>query len=479
MLVTLGLLVQVTAQAGSPAAVFTSNGWQSTLNVSLQSAIDLTANPITFTVAPTGIDMTKGAWGLAGAPTSVTQSGDTVTVKVGYTWWPPQSTTHLTIDKPFSIKFSPSFTELSISNLSIGNVAVPVSNPDALILPENADPSVGFYHQDMSGARPALPFAPYIDITQLSGKSLVQAVAQTGLQGVRFAFITEGGKTESGKVITGLSWGGYPLSFFTTGVQYLQSQGVKVIISLGGEEGVFPGINQGNFYTHLEKIIQTYPGVGLCFDIEGKNVPHMLMPNASGTGTNADTFMQAAAKIQQNYQTPIDITLAVLPTGLTNQGKAIVTAAQNAGLFFDVNIMAMDYGAAFDDKTINGIVVEGVSRDMKNCAVSAATATATFLQTLYPEKTFGECLKQVQITPMIGVNDVTDEKFSLQNAEALTTWAKEHDVILSMWALPRDHPATPTDPLVSQKSSGPGIQASDYQFTQIFNRNSALAENKE
>jgi chitinase len=438
----------------TPTATFTTSGWQSTLTVSVDSSLDLTANPITFTVAPTGIDMTKGCWGLAGAPTSLTQSGDYVTVTTGPKWWPPHTTQHLVVNQPFSLKFSPSFTELSISNLYIGSTPVPVTNPDALLLPANADPSRGFYQLPMNGSSSPLPFAPYIDITQLSGKNLIEAVSQTGLQAVRFAFITEGGK------LPGLNWGGYPLSFFSTGIHYLQSNGVKVIVSLGGEVGVFPGIATGVFYPLLEKIIQTYPGVGLCFDIEGANVSEMLASNPTGTGTKADSLMQAAVTLQKTYQTPIDITLAVLPTGLTNEGKAIVTAAKNAGLIFDVNIMAMDYGTAFDTQPFT----------MKDYAIAAATQTATFLQTLYPEKTMADCLKQVQITSMIGYNDVTAELFSLKDAQDLAEWAKNNNVILSMWALTRDHPSAAQDPLVSQNSSGPGVQTSDYQFTAIFNQ---------
>lgn len=438
----------------TPTATFTTDGWQSALNISLNSPIDLTTQPITFTVAPHGISMTKGVWGIPEAPTTVTQSGDRVTVNVGTKWWPTSRTEHYVTNQPFSLKFSPSFTELSISDLFIGNTPVPVTNPDALMLPANANPKNGYYLQDSSKNYPPLPFAPYTDITQLSGKPLVQAMAQNNLQAIRFAFITEGGK------LPGLNWGGYPLSFFTTQIQYLQNERIKVIVSLGGEVGIFPGITNGDFYTQLEDVIKSYPGVGLCFDIEGKNVTKMLTPNSQGTGTQADALMQAAARLQKTHAIPINITLATLPTGLTSEGKAIVTAAKNAGLIFDVNIMAMDYGDKFDVKPFN----------MKDYAIAAANNTASFLQTLYPEKRSDECLHHVQVTVMIGYNDITAEVFSLKDAQELGAWAHDHGVILSMWSFTRDHAAATSDELVSQKNSGPQVQTADYQFTAIFNQ---------
>lgn len=46
------------------------------------------------------------------------------------------------------------------------------------------------------------------------------------------------------------------------------------------------------------------------------------------------------------------------------------------------------------------------------------------MQTLYPRSTEDECLKKIELTPMIGVNDTNELIFTLDDAKKLIEWAK-------------------------------------------------------
>ena len=109
-----------------------------------------------------------------------------------------------------------------------------------------------------------------------------------------------------------------------------------------------------------------------------------------------------------------------------------------------VNIMTMDYGPAY-----NG--------DMGKYAIEAAKNAEKQIRALGIGAKMGN-------TPMIGQNDVSTEKFDLDDAREVLEWAKTNDNVrlLSMWSITRD------------KSQGTGlynctmIPQEDYEFTNIF-----------
>src|SRR5258708_19077546 len=90
--------------------------------------------------------------------------------------------------------------------------------------------------------------------------------------------------------------------------------------------------------------------------------------------------------------------------------------------------------------------------------ISAATATEKQLANLGLDAKVG-------ITPMIGVNDIASEVFTLADAKTLVDYAKNNpDVdMLSMWSVSRDnsHAAGPT---------GSGITQDPFEFSGIFHQ---------
>jgi hypothetical protein len=160
-----------------------------------------------------------------------------------------------------------------------------------------------------------------------------------------------------------------------------------------------------------------------------------------------------------NPDLTISYTLPVLPTGLTASGLNVLASAKRDGVEIDVvNIMAMDYGTAVD----NG-------GQMGFNAISAANATQQQLSDLGMSSKIG-------ITPMIGVNDIISEVFTLADAQALLDYARsDSDVVrLSMWSVARDNGNNPGVPYASP--DGSGIVQQPYDFSAIFQQFDSSSE---
>jgi hypothetical protein len=117
-----------------------------------------------------------------------------------------------------------------------------------------------------------------------------------------------------------------------------------------------------------------------------------------------------------------------MPEGLTQDGVDLLADAKANGVRVDtVNIMAMDHGASYN-------------ADMGTYAEQAATATATQAQVKgVLGLSDGAAWKTVAVTPMIGVNDVASEIFTVEDASQLVAFAEAKGRgALSMWSATRD-----------------------------------------
>jgi hypothetical protein len=74
----------------------------------------------------------------------------------------------------------------------------------------------------------------------------------------------------------------------------------------------------------------------------------------------------------------------------------------------------------------------------------------------------------VEVTPMIGVNDVHPEVFTMDDATLVANFAKQKGIgMLSMWSMTRDH-ACPGGSIGSLSPSCSGVAQIDYQFAKTF-----------
>ncbi len=64
-----------------------------------------------------------------------------------------------------------------------------------------------------------------------------------------------------------------------------------------------------------------------------------------------------------------------------------------------------------------------------------------FLKTQYPLKSENDLWSIIEVTPMIGLNDVSTEFFSLDDADKINKFSKEKGMGgLHMWSVSRDNP---------------------------------------
>jgi hypothetical protein len=201
--------------------------------------------------------------------------------------------------------------------------------------------------------------------------------------------------------------------------------GGDVRISFGGEDGSELAItctSVSQLQAAYQEVISAYDVNKIDFDIEG----------AATGNTAANTRRdQALAGLQAaNPSLQISFTLPVLPSDLTSDGVAVLDGAVSAGVkIAAVNVMAMDYGDG---------AAPNPSGQLGTFAIQAATATDAQVATAMGISD-DDAWSKVAVTPMIGVNDTSDEIFTVANAQQLAAFAAgKHLAWLSMWSAARD-----------------------------------------
>ncbi|WP_283613812.1 Calx-beta domain-containing protein [Mycolicibacterium poriferae] len=306
-------------------------------------------------------------------------------------------------------------------------------------------------------------YAPYVDMGLWPVPDLVAIAQGRGASLVTLGFLQA---TPDGK----LAWAGLsalaPDSDFeqaqaiNSSIAALQAAGGDVMISLGGASGTSlaqwyatRGLSARSLADAYVAVAQTYSLNRIDFDIEG---------SAVADAASIALRSQALALMQQDLpDLEVWYTLPVLPTGLTADGLNVVRSAVSAGVKLDgVNVMAMDYGESAAPTSGPN------AKTMGAYAIQAAESTYAQLAALYGE--FGQSFgwNQVGVTPMIGVNDVTTEVFTVADAQALEDFARAKGLgMLSMWSVARDTPGS----LGQASPTASGLDLPAGSFSAVFN----------
>ncbi|OPF77749.1 chitinase [Streptomyces antioxidans] len=288
-------------------------------------------------------------------------------------------------------------------------------------------------------------FAPYIDTSLYPAYDMVGTADKTGVKEFNLAFITSGGGCTP-------KWGGVTEvgdNEVAKQTEALRAKGGDVRVSFGGASGSELGLactSADELAAAYGKVVDALELTKVDFDIEGS-----ALPNKEANTRRA----QAIAKLQQEHSDlDVSFTLPVLPTGLTQDGVDLVANAKENGVKVSaVNIMAMDYGASFDD-------------DMGQYAIDAATATQGQIKDALGLSD-DEAWKTVAVTPMIGVNDVKNEIFKVDDASQLVEFAKSKGLAwLSMWSATRDKQCPSPQDTASPTCSS--IDQEELAFTKAF-----------
>ncbi|MFD3567923.1 cellulose binding domain-containing protein [Streptomyces sp. NPDC058667] len=263
----------------------------------------------------------------------------------------------------------------------------------------------------------AAKYAPYVDTSLYPAYDLLATADATGVKEFNLAFITSGGSCAP-------LWGGVTdLANDRVAAQIgaLRAKGGDVRVSFGGAAGHELALNCSSssaLAAAYGRVIDHYKLTKVDFDVEGAALPD----TAANTRRS-----QAIAQLQKSHPgLNVSFTLPVMPEGLTQPGVDLLADAKRNGVRVDaVNIMAMDYGPAY-------------SADMGTYAVQAATATQAQIKGVLGLSD-AAAWKAVAVTPMIGVNDVVTEIFTVDDATQLVDFARSKGIgWLSMWSSTRD-----------------------------------------
>ena len=220
--------------------------------------------------------------------------------------------------------------------------------------------------------------------------------------------------------------------------------GIDYIISTGGQGGVFTcGSDAG-----MEAFIARYASprlVGIDLDIEAKQTPEIV-----------DALIRRVIVAQRKHPAlRFSFTLPTLAAsdgsknGLNAQGRDVLEAIRRHGLAdFTINLMVMDYGPP---SAANCVVGAGVC-DMARSAIQAA-------ENLHGMH--GVPYRQIELTAMIGVNDVAANDFHPADAEVIARYARKQGLAgIHFWSMDRDTPCPRPATGASPACSGmPGVPA--------------------
>ncbi len=268
----------------------------------------------------------------------------------------------------------------------------------------------------------AAGFAPYVDTSLYPPFSLVSTAQATGVKQFNLAFVVSGagGCTPEWGGVTAI--GDDPVA---AQIGALRAIGGDVRISFGGEAGselaqTCTSVSQ--LEAAYQQVISAYDVNKIDFDIEGAAV--------DDTAANALRDQALVALQKANPGLQVSFTLPVLPSGLPADEDAVLTGAVQEGVNISaVNVMAMDFGDG---------AAPNPSGQMGTFAIDAATATDAQVASALGISD-AAAWSRVAVTPMIGVNDTSDEIFTLANAQQLVAFAaSKHLAWLSMWSAARD-----------------------------------------
>ncbi|MGW5636809.1 chitinase [Streptomyces sp. NPDC003832] len=201
----------------------------------------------------------------------------------------------------------------------------------------------------------------------------------------------------------------------------LTATGGSVRVSFGGASG-------DELATHCDSAADLAEAYGEALDAAGATRADFdIEGDELSDSASVDLRSQAIALLQQEREDlTVSFTLPVMPSGLDDDGIALLDSANDHGVQVStVNLMTMNYGESYDG-------------DMGGYALTAARAAHTQLRDVFGTSS-AAAWRGMALTSMIGVNDVAGETFTLQDAAQVRRFAQEKGIAwVSMWSTFRD-----------------------------------------
>jgi chitinase len=307
-------------------------------------------------------------------------------------------------------------------------------------------------------------YSPYVDVTNTPTYPF-QLPSSNPVSSVYLAFVV----SDKEEACTP-SWGTfYTLEGAEQGLDLdartaqLRSQGGSVMISYGGQANTELAVDCTDpaklQQAYLEPI-QRYHAKAIDLDIEGANLAD------SAANARRATAIAAVQKQLAKEKKPLAVwmTLPVASSGLTAEGIAAVQAMLKAKVkLAGVNAMTMDFGPG-----------EGAEHDMIGTIERSLVSTQAQVQSLWRAaglpSSASAAWGHVGVTPMLGVNDVTSERFTTKDARELAKFVKARGIPrVSAWSLNRDQQCGGAFAKVGELSNTcSGVEQKPLEFTHIF-----------
>jgi chitinase len=317
-----------------------------------------------------------------------------------------------------------------------------------------------------AGSDAAPVYSPYVDVTQTPTYPF-QTPAANPVSSVYLSFVVSDSSDPCEP-----SWGDFytldqaeqSLDLDARSAQ-LRNQGGSVAVSYGGQQNSELAVGCTN-PTRLAKAyaepVERYKATAIDLDLEGATL--------ADTAANARRAV-AIATVQKQMKAdgnPVKVwvTLPVSAQGLTGEGIAAVQSLLTGGVdLAGVNAMTMNFGPG-----------EGAGHDMVGTIESALIATHDQVQSLWRtaglHSSSAAVWGSIGVTPMLGVNDVDGQRFTVGDAHELAGFIKTQGIPrVSAWSLNRDGQcggAFPRTGVTSNTCSG--VLQKPLQFTNIFSQ---------
>jgi hypothetical protein len=308
-------------------------------------------------------------------------------------------------------------------------------------------------------------YAPYIDAGAYPALKINDISQETGHKLFTLAFLVADSFNPGCSVtwagVIGMdkgpeSWTGGYYTLYDQ-IKLLRDNGGDVMVSFGGAAN-FPVAATCKDVKKLSEVyinfIEKSQSHYVDFDIEGTWVSDKV----SYERRNKALVLVRKYFEDKNWSLKIWYTFPVLPNGLTWQGVDIINDAKDRDLKLDgINVMTMDYGDSAAPTSV----------DMGTHGINAIKGLHAQLRAIYPTKSEDTLWKMIGTTPMIGLNDVTSENFTTNDAKATADFVKDKGVgMLANWSVNRDKPCDSSN--VRIDCSSKSNQTSNYEYLGIF-----------
>ena len=302
---------------------------------------------------------------------------------------------------------------------------------------------------------PAFVHGPYKDLTIAIDRDSGAMATRVGGADVSVTTLLTAGSTVSWAFATGEcgreTMGGLDAQKVAdANVAAFVRAGVDYIISTGGEGAVFTCDSDAD----MEAFIRRYASprlVGIDLDIESRQTPEIVDALVRRVGA----AQQRHPELRFSFTLPTVAAADASRSSLNVQGRSVLQAIRAHGLGrYTINLMVMDYGPPAAANCV--VTPDGKACDMGASAIRAAEN----LHVVH-----GVPFAQIELTAMIGVNDVAANDTHPADAERLARYARERGLAgVHYWSLDRDtpcpRPAQGASPTCSGLEAVPALEFS-------------------